>query len=131
MTRKDHLKFCEICHHRSLNFRKGLICSKTNEIADFNIECDSFEKDDIEKERLFEKRLSSANDTNSGDPIDFKKNKENGILAMVIGIGILFLTLFAESIPLIIIPSGAMIWGWTVYKKGVKQEQIHAENKEN
>jgi len=45
MTREEHLRFCKICKKRKFNPNKGIICSLSNEIADFEDECSSFEED--------------------------------------------------------------------------------------
>ena len=73
--------------------------------------------------------MNFAGNTDSGDSSNFKKNKQNGQIAFVVGAGILIFTLMADSIPLIIIPFGAIGWGVTVYFKGVEQERLWEENK--
>ena len=45
MTREEHLKFCKTCNNRKSDFKLGLICGLTDKIADFEEECDSYEKD--------------------------------------------------------------------------------------
>ncbi|ADY29606.1 MULTISPECIES: hypothetical protein [Cellulophaga] len=45
MTREDHLKFCKTCVNRKPDFKQGLICNLTGNIADFNNECEFYEKD--------------------------------------------------------------------------------------
>lgn len=45
MTRVEHLKFCSICIHQKDGMRKGIICGLTNQVADFEENCDSFVED--------------------------------------------------------------------------------------
>ena len=52
MERNEHLEFCKICIHRKMNFKIGLTCGLTNEIADFDDSCPNFEIDEKEKERI-------------------------------------------------------------------------------
>ncbi len=42
MTREEHLKFCKTCLNRKTDMHKGLVCGLTNEIADFEGSCQSF-----------------------------------------------------------------------------------------
>ncbi len=45
MSRRHQLKYCSICTKREQNLQEGLICSLTGVKADFDAECESFEKD--------------------------------------------------------------------------------------
>lgn len=45
MTREEHLKFCKTCVNRKADFKIGLICGLTDKIADFEEECQYYEKD--------------------------------------------------------------------------------------
>lgn len=51
MTREEHLKFCKICMNRKMNMQKGLICSLTNEKANFESQCLNYVIDEVEKNR--------------------------------------------------------------------------------
>lgn len=42
MTRKERLEFCKICQKQKFDFKRGIVCSLTNEHADFEKECPSF-----------------------------------------------------------------------------------------
>ena len=44
MTREEHLKFCKICTNKRLDPNKGIVCKLTDAIADFEVECSSFEE---------------------------------------------------------------------------------------
>lgn len=49
MTRAEHLVYCKVCTHRSMSTDKGLVCGITNEIANFDTQCNHFTQD-TEKE---------------------------------------------------------------------------------
>lgn len=46
MTREEHLKFCSICKKRQMDIQRGVVCSLTNEYADFEEKCTDFEVDE-------------------------------------------------------------------------------------
>lgn len=46
MTREEHLKFCSICKKRQMDIQRGVVCSLTNEYADFEEKCIDFEVDE-------------------------------------------------------------------------------------
>ncbi len=48
--REHHLKYCQVCKHRKMDLQKGLLCGLTNEFADFDDECPTFDKDMQEAE---------------------------------------------------------------------------------
>lgn len=52
MNREYHLTFCKICNNRKKDFNKGLICSLTNDRADFNEHCPTFDLDSSELEQI-------------------------------------------------------------------------------
>jgi uncharacterized RDD family membrane protein YckC len=45
MTRDEQLNFCKICKNQKHSFSLGVICKLTNQIADFEGNCESFEED--------------------------------------------------------------------------------------
>ena len=45
MERRDQVKICQQCKLRKMNFSRGLLCGLTDEFADFEGSCESFEKD--------------------------------------------------------------------------------------
>jgi len=47
MTRQEHLKFCKTCINRDMDLKVGIICKLTNNIADFEGECESFSLDNV------------------------------------------------------------------------------------
>lgn len=53
MTREQHLTFCKICVNRKNDFEKGILCGLTNQIANFEVECPSFSKDEAITHRSF------------------------------------------------------------------------------
>lgn len=54
MTRQEHLKFCKVCKNQKFDTQNGIICSLTDKIADFENNCENFEKD--EKEESYQKQ---------------------------------------------------------------------------
>ncbi|WP_179317932.1 hypothetical protein [Winogradskyella undariae] len=62
MNREYHLTFCKICDNRKIDFNKGLICSLTNDIADFNEYCVTFNLDSSELEEYKEKIKSEIDE---------------------------------------------------------------------
>jgi len=44
MTREEHLKFCKVCQNKAFDREKGIICSLTGNIADFEDSCASFQE---------------------------------------------------------------------------------------
>ncbi len=51
MTREEQVSYCLNCELRSFNPKKGVLCSLTNEYADFEDFCDSFKLDFAAKNR--------------------------------------------------------------------------------
>ncbi len=48
MTREEHLSFCRVCESKKFDSTKGIICNLTNDIADFETECEYFKGDKAE-----------------------------------------------------------------------------------
>lgn len=46
MTREERLKFCSICKHQYMDMKRGIVCSLTNEYADFEIKCKNLKIDE-------------------------------------------------------------------------------------
>lgn len=46
MTREERLKFCSICKHQHMDMKRGIVCSLTNEYADFEENCEKYEPSD-------------------------------------------------------------------------------------
>lgn len=46
MDRKERLEYCNKCTKRSFDRNKGVVCSLTNEHADFNLTCEFFTEDE-------------------------------------------------------------------------------------
>lgn len=68
VNREYHLSFCKICTNRKRNLEKGLICSLTNNIADFKDNCSTFDQDKAEFKKYkkrFEDEVNDKYATNS------------------------------------------------------------------
>ena len=50
MTREEQLKYCMICKKQKFDIKHGIVCSLTNQIADFEDSCNYFEEDSKLKE---------------------------------------------------------------------------------
>jgi uncharacterized RDD family membrane protein YckC len=59
MTRTEHLEFCSFCINQKDGMRKGIICGLTNQIADFEDECNSFAEDSMIIEQLKLKEIEN------------------------------------------------------------------------
>jgi len=66
VERSEHLKYCTTCTKREFNKTKGVVCSLTNEWADFNSICKDYKFDvyleQFEKRREAEKSIRYAED---------------------------------------------------------------------
>lgn len=49
-TREQHLEYCEICNHNKYTVDKGIICTLSGKIADFDKACESFSENTELKE---------------------------------------------------------------------------------
>ena len=61
MTREEHLAFCKKCTNRQFDPQQGIICSITNEKADFEDTCPNFNLDEHVKEERHEPKGEIAN----------------------------------------------------------------------
>ena len=52
MTKEERLNYCKVCKHRKLDFDRGVICSLTGDIPLFESECEKYDVDTEEVERL-------------------------------------------------------------------------------
>ncbi len=59
MKREEHLEYCKICLNRKVDFHKGMICSLTNEIANFDPTCKDFKEDPIELEKRTKQKVQT------------------------------------------------------------------------
>ena len=62
MNREYHLSFCKICTNRKSNLEKGLVCSLTNNIADFKDNCSTFDQDKAEFKKYKKRFEDEVND---------------------------------------------------------------------
>jgi len=83
MTREERLEHCGVCTKRKMNPKIGLVCSLTNDHANFENTCIDFELD--AKERTLNMKLAAAGRA-VGDSKDFKKNKQIGVFLILLGI---------------------------------------------
>lgn len=132
MTREERLQFCQTCTLRKMDLNQGLICSITGNRAEFEDKCPDFIKDENEEINILQRNLAAAGNVKDADPVNFKKNKENGVLIFCIGLIITLAThTFSEEIGFFVITYGAMIYGVRLYFKGVEQEKIIKAHQDN
>ena len=79
MNREHHLSFCKICNNRKKDFNKGLICSLTNNIADFNEYCSTFDLDSSELEKYREKIKSEIDNEYLENGVEKALGLNNGV----------------------------------------------------
>jgi len=83
MKREEHLIFCKACKNQAFDPNKGIICSLTNKIADFEDECESYLED-------AEKKV-----TYSDENISIKDNSKRAKVIITVFWGICIISLFA------------------------------------
>jgi hypothetical protein len=126
VTRQEHLKFCLTCTLRQNDFKQGVVCSRTQQIADFEDHCQYYEVDEEAKVYEQYKAITQASFDTEGDPLDYKKNKENGGLIMAISGAVMFFSFFVFA-GIVILPLGAFVYGLIVYNRGREQEKVYRE----
>lgn len=52
MTREEHLKFCTVCKNQKFDMQQGVICSLTDQPADFEESCSSYVEDVVLKQKV-------------------------------------------------------------------------------
>ncbi|MBT33900.1 MAG: hypothetical protein CMO01_29915 [Thalassobius sp.] len=128
-TRQEHLAFCRICVLRKANPKIGLVCSLTDEHADFEEFCENFEEEEGKKEQHLEQKLKVSGDEEVGDPVNYEKNKSLGKFIFFGGIIFSIMSIGAakEFGGLFILPFGLVLYGARQYMKGVEQEKNYKE----
>lgn len=101
MTREEQLKFCQVCKHRQMDMRQGLLCGLTHEKADFDGTCANYQPDEkaIEKYDKKQEEILHDEDHTIGGWLAFFLWFGLGLgtlLGIVIGI-ILFIPLYDFS----------------------------------
>ena len=96
LTREEHLESCTACLKRKFNPQKGIVCSLTEEWADFERECEHYEEDVEASAR--KKRIQEAKDENDLEKstgglsrVGIKNQAIAGVIIMIGGLVWLFL----------------------------------------
>jgi hypothetical protein len=65
MTREEHLKFCAVCTKRSFNPKIGIVCSLTQEVANFENSCPDYAEDphEVKMEEMKVQRVKNEKST--------------------------------------------------------------------
>jgi hypothetical protein len=82
MTRDEHLEFCKICVNRKKDMQRGLVCSLTNEIADFDEKCLNYVVDEEENKKV---QLLSNEDTSTEKDSGFFGSWKSALLLSAFG----------------------------------------------
>lgn len=62
MTRAEQLAFCKVCVNQKKDLERGIVCNLTDQIADFETSCESYERDTVKEEKLKERNAAYALD---------------------------------------------------------------------
>lgn len=126
MTREERLAFCQVCTKRKMDWNKGLLCGLTGEAATFEGNCDSFDVDEEELEYV-KQRQAAVDESQIGDPKDFRKNKSRGALIFSAGSLVAIIGFIGAQVGdgggYVILPLGVVIYGGLMYLRGVQQEK--------
>lgn len=60
MTRQEQLAFCKVCVNQKKDLNRGIICRLTDQIAEFETSCESFERDTVKEEKGKERNTAYA-----------------------------------------------------------------------
>lgn len=93
MTRAEYVAICETCLKRKNNLKKGLICSLTNEYANFNTVCSEYAQDAV----IIQQQKDAAAGGQAKVPVfetesSLMKSGFGGGIAMLIG-GVIWIVL--------------------------------------
>ncbi|WP_417612083.1 hypothetical protein [Owenweeksia hongkongensis] len=131
MTRNQHLEFCKVCTLRKMNFKRGLLCSLTGEMADFDPTCPTYVQDEKAVEAEFKRKMAATGDYETGDSYDFKKNQKLGTQIFFVGIGISLLSYqTADFTGFSTIAYGTIIFGAAQYMRGAEQERVFRKHQD-
>lgn len=79
MNREFHLAFCKVCKNRKKDFNKGLICSLTNDIANFKDHCPTLELDSSEFEKIKNRIKAQIDDKYAANGVEKILGLNDGI----------------------------------------------------
>ncbi len=88
-TREQQLEYCRTCQLRKFSNQKGIICSLTDEKADFIYECADYKRDEIaykdwEREKEQRKKDELADKTVGLSVIGLKNSFQAGLLILIV-----------------------------------------------
>lgn len=129
MDRSHHLNFCKKCKNRSFDLKKGILCSLTNDYANFFNDCPSFIEDTDAAAKLeLEEKLKIEREQSEESLGLSSFGIKNGITAgmVLIAFGfcwILFGIMYLDRIfffPFVLIILGIIVWA-----KGHKKANLN------
>lgn len=87
MDRAQHLEFCRVCTNRKFDTSRGLVCSLTDALADFESECPEYILDIDESVRLKRKQEERS------QKLEKEARSVSGLSAKaILWVGLMFLT---------------------------------------
>jgi hypothetical protein len=89
MEREEHLKFCSVCTNRSFNPKVGITCGLTEQIADFEGNCENYVED--------KKEVESNKKSNEEEISETKKSINIGRISLFCLGGLYVLVGFIEA----------------------------------
>ncbi len=85
MDRNERLKLCKKCVNKKKDFKIGIICSLTNEKANFETSCDEFKDDGLDAELAISRQYVNKN-ISKDNPLNGAKDMFIGFIVCVAGI---------------------------------------------
>lgn len=95
MERKAQLMFCKKCTKRGFSREKGIVCSLTNEQADFEAYCENYEEDTVETNKI--KKYGTLEFEGNGSVGGWVRFA-NLIVDRIVHVGIVFLIAFVLAL---------------------------------
>lgn len=127
MNREQRLRFCEKCTLRNFSAQKGIVCSLTNEHADFNGICPNYNEDERAARLVEEENSARAANEMKDDTLGFSLvGIKNGIVAGTVVI-LLAIIWFVVGITMMnrifFYPAFLVIIGGIAINKGIKKKK--------
>ena len=127
MTRAEYVAICETCLKRKNNLKKGLLCSLTNEYANFNTVCPDYAQDAV----IIQQQKDAASGGQAKVPVFetennlFKSGIWGGVAMLVGGVAWIVIGLAVDRIffyPIFLIIAGIVV---VVRESAKKAKQLN------
>ena len=100
MTREERLKHCTICTHQKFDMKLGTVCDLTDQQADFEISCPSFELDESKRHQA---EVRKANPLNMIPTASMGKRFVNYLIDALVFLALTYMLGFVISIVLLFV----------------------------